>query len=276
MSRIYSDDETQPPVELIYSYQAHIRPNFPQDTQGFLYYHAPKWAPQLAGQLRFRITPSSDPATFSSGRDLTWRGLPWHKSLFSMSASQSKMLPQMLIRDGLVTEHLITTCKNRSLKNSTSIIYALHQPFCLHLNYVQNLYIINTSSGKETVDHVRVTFPTDANSGRLFRGLHGSYYCNLSKFNNYPSVGGSAVCRFELSQNNGKPIVVIRLVKILEDIVLSPDASNVPPMAEGDLLRGARKVWHYEIVDGEGSSSIRCDQRWALRCLKQYPEASFE
>ncbi|PSR75330.1 hypothetical protein PHLCEN_2v9193 [Hermanssonia centrifuga] len=277
-----SDEITKPSFPLLYA--ANERPNhtkFPQGTQGFLYYHAPKWAPQLAGQLRFRITPSSDPATFSSGRDLTSRGLPWRKSLFSISALHSQTLLWMLIRDGLVTDHLLAICKNlnesmtilggRPSHRSTAIIYALRQPFYIHFGATRRLYIINISNGEETIDSALVMLPMDKEKRALFQGLHGYYCCNLSKFNNYPPVGASAICRFESAQYEGKRTVVIRLVKILEP----PNISNFPPMAEGDLLRTRRNIWRYKIVDGEGGS-ISGDRRRALGLLKEYPDASFD
>lgn len=61
---------------------------FPAGTHGFLYCSvdssaSPAGSPDAVtnppGQIRFRITPSSDPATFAAGRDLQLpTGLAWH------------------------------------------------------------------------------------------------------------------------------------------------------------------------------------------------------
>ncbi|PSR77395.1 hypothetical protein PHLCEN_2v7918 [Hermanssonia centrifuga] len=90
-----------------------------------------------------------------------------------------------------------------------------------------------------------------------------------------PPVAGSAICRFESAQMKGKPIIVIRLVKILEPLVVSPETPNFPPLREGDLLRGKKRTWHYKTADGEWTST-RNDCRRGLRYLKEYPEASFD
>ena len=37
----------------------------------------PPYAPALASELRFRVTPRADPVSFFAGHDLQYKGLPW-------------------------------------------------------------------------------------------------------------------------------------------------------------------------------------------------------
>ncbi|GLB38770.1 hypothetical protein LshimejAT787_0506350 [Lyophyllum shimeji] len=46
------------------------RHRFPRDARGFLYYHCDHNLPPTAGEIRFRLTPNDNPATFEDGIDL--------------------------------------------------------------------------------------------------------------------------------------------------------------------------------------------------------------
>ena len=88
-----------------------LNEGFPPNTAGFLYYHVPPYSPPLAGEVRFRITPSSDPASFAAGSDLLMEnGLPWRILLLYMAAKDSfGGLCATLLRDQLVTPQLLDT-----------------------------------------------------------------------------------------------------------------------------------------------------------------------
>ena len=86
---------------------------FPDGTRGFLYYQSPiPGAPPAAGDLRFRLTPGNDPASFNQGSDLQLpNGLPWGASLLTIAHRQCyQPIRQLLIDDGLVTPALLETC----------------------------------------------------------------------------------------------------------------------------------------------------------------------
>ncbi|TFK46191.1 hypothetical protein OE88DRAFT_1668051 [Heliocybe sulcata] len=87
---------------------------FPPDAQGFLYWHLDPDAPLLSGQVRFRITTHSDPATFASGRDLQRPdGGTWNISLFDIARrSRYSGLRAHFICENLVTAKVLYTALN--------------------------------------------------------------------------------------------------------------------------------------------------------------------
>ena len=80
---------------------------FPPNTRGFLYYHAPPSGLPLAGEVRFRVTPSADPTSFASGFDLvTERGLRWYLPMYRLdfrSPHDYQRLGLLLLQDGFVS-----------------------------------------------------------------------------------------------------------------------------------------------------------------------------
>ena len=82
---------------------------FPPNTTGFLYYHVPPYSSPLAGEVRFRITPSSDPASFAAGSDLLMEnGMPWRILLLNVAGGIIfKGLLALLLQDGLVTPQVL-------------------------------------------------------------------------------------------------------------------------------------------------------------------------
>ncbi|TFK46221.1 hypothetical protein OE88DRAFT_1044729 [Heliocybe sulcata] len=88
--------------------------SFPQDSQGFFYWHVAPDAPPVSGQVRFRTTASSDPATFPSGRDLQLpNGRIWHISLFSIARrSQYSGLRAHILFESIVTAKTLDTARN--------------------------------------------------------------------------------------------------------------------------------------------------------------------
>jgi hypothetical protein len=122
---------------------------FPEGTQGFLYYHLPKdGAPPTASELRFRVTPTNDPASFAQGSDLLHpNGLPWGIPLLAMVANLGAVpakkyqpIKALLIDTGLVTPDFLEMCAtmvdgtNRHLHRNSRIIHSLDQPFHIKLD----------------------------------------------------------------------------------------------------------------------------------------------
>ncbi|EJF56127.1 hypothetical protein DICSQDRAFT_175185 [Dichomitus squalens LYAD-421 SS1] len=81
---------------------------FPPNTAGFLYYHIPPYSPPLAGEVRFRVTFSPDPASFTQGYDLLMDyGVRWNIPLLYMTDKKEYTgLHTLLLQDGLVTPQL--------------------------------------------------------------------------------------------------------------------------------------------------------------------------
>ena len=86
-----------------------LNEGFPPNTAGFLYYHVPPYSPPLAGEVRFRVTPSSDPASFAAGSDLLMEnGMPWRILLLNVAGGIIfKGLLALLLQDGLVTPQVL-------------------------------------------------------------------------------------------------------------------------------------------------------------------------
>ena len=110
------------------------------DRGGSLYYHRPSRAPPLAGEIRFRLTPSPEPTSFSAGVDLTNKsGTPWRISLPSIPTCESWDPFGVLLNevDQTVSEEVMTlaresgglrtTCSGDSYV--TRCLYAFGQPF---------------------------------------------------------------------------------------------------------------------------------------------------
>ncbi|PSS29808.1 hypothetical protein PHLCEN_2v2704 [Hermanssonia centrifuga] len=238
---------------------------FPEGTHGFLYYHSPEWAPRLAGQLRFRITSSPNPASFSSGTDLKWHGIPWQRPLLALSRLRDfDAMEDILLRDGLVSKDTLLACdKSATLRSgvygSSRLIYAFGQPFHMKLGWVFKLCVINTSGDKESTVDVLWWLP------RI--DVRKPMYPN-----------GSAICCFELSklpEHEGTRSIVIRVLKVVEPIIRTPqDVSDLhlPEIVEGGLLmKNMTEVIRYEVPEDE--KRIHVLDKWGLRYLKEYPEA---
>lgn len=82
---------------------------------GFFYYHMPAGRPAISGEVRFRVTLTSDPASFSEGYDLMnphVTAIPWRIRLVNMP--HSKYLHQLLVQ--LVSDNLVSIRLARSVE----------------------------------------------------------------------------------------------------------------------------------------------------------------
>lgn len=157
---------------------------FPDGTRGFLYYFLPPFAPPLAGQVRFRVTPSQDPSSFSSGYDLRHpiTTLPLSWSLCRMLISH-RSLASLLMYDGLITYELVSDAirlfKTEDRKTDYAPkLYALGQPFYLDLQTrLSSFDILGVVDGENVVERAIVRYPS------------ASVYC-LS-YRKYPYTGES-------------------------------------------------------------------------------------
>jgi hypothetical protein len=108
---------------------------FPPGSRGFLYYTAPPGLPPTAGEIRFRITPSSSPTSFHQGSDLLGPfGMPWRVQVFSRASSSSwGTLFESLLRDGQITLSVFSDMQAiiGPSKRTTPIncLFSLEQPF---------------------------------------------------------------------------------------------------------------------------------------------------
>lgn len=111
---------------------------FPPNTHGFLYYTSlasarppvPDNRSSELGQIRFRITPSSDPSSFAHGKDLLMpNGLTWHsvpRAPYNYRNGRPSFLWKLLLRDGLVSDAITYTHRQR---HSSDDLTRFGQPF---------------------------------------------------------------------------------------------------------------------------------------------------
>ncbi|EIW62442.1 uncharacterized protein TRAVEDRAFT_42808 [Trametes versicolor FP-101664 SS1] len=226
---------------------------FPMHTHGYLYYHLAPNAPALSGQVRFRITPTNDPALFSSGEDLLGTDhFPWRLPLISLATRKNYAgLFRRLRDDGLLSEHVVRAIS--SLPPGTAqlnacfsrIVHALGQPFLLVFGQTrQSFYFI----GIDTVlreDFVSVASKKDTATRPICA----------------PTVRGSALCRFEKSvrpEHAGRRVVVCRVVRIvgrLERTEFCNVPENLMPR-EGELLRPPIMGAGSDLGDGEWAFDV--------------------
>ena len=139
MSQQHETPYTQPNVSFVqYARDRHNKAVFfPDDAKGFFYYHTPSKASPVAGQLRFRITPSADPASWSSGRDLCWphSNDEWKLHLTDIIRAKWKFaaLLTLLLTEKLISPELVERCtklvKWRRKMGPQTVLTGLEQPF---------------------------------------------------------------------------------------------------------------------------------------------------
>jgi hypothetical protein len=139
VSQRWDTPHTQPDVSFVqYAWDRHNNLiNFPDDANGFFYYFTPSKASPIAGQLRFRITPSADPSSWSSGRDLCWprMNIEWMVPLLKIVQDRPmhSALRTLLLADKLISPELVERCmelrKWRGTLGTQIVLDGLEQPF---------------------------------------------------------------------------------------------------------------------------------------------------
>ncbi|RDX40195.1 hypothetical protein OH76DRAFT_1366568 [Lentinus brumalis] len=189
---------------------------------GFLYYHQPACAPPLAGELRFRLTASNDPASFPFGNDfVTKRGLPWFVPLPGIAGSQ-KLAP---IRHFLTSVEQTVPAQVMDLAQDhyllfrtgdlagTRYLHSFGQPFDLCFDKTNVSFVL---VGKERSARAVVT--------------------DFTRF--VIGVARTALCCFEpstLPEHSGKRVVVVRVLRSLERDPLRPNPSYAGPPIPPEL-----------------------------------------
>ncbi|TFK46190.1 hypothetical protein OE88DRAFT_1041720 [Heliocybe sulcata] len=241
----------QPSVKIRYFNLGPKTKRFPPDSQGFLYWHLDPDAPLLSGQVRFRVTTSSDPATFPNGRDLQLPdGATWNISLFDIARrSQYSGIRVCLVSEKLVTAKVLYTALSifapygaRTIHPATGslLIWKFGQTFLVDLrSQKMYLWIIGSSAGEKL--SLRCLFSIK---------IHESGGNGISKVVNHMPFAGRALVQFErstLPEHKGTRTVVLRIVKLIE-LAKSEDpdeASGMPEPKEGSLVMTRRVHRHW-------------------------------
>ena len=109
-----------------------IPSSLPPDTKAFLYYSTSPKRPRIAGELRLRVVPSGDPASFESGFDLlALNNRPWSRPLLTLPINYlplyEKLREERLVSDDL--HKVLSTFPPGLPQNRAQIIYTLNDPF---------------------------------------------------------------------------------------------------------------------------------------------------
>ncbi|KAG6838536.1 hypothetical protein H0H87_002787, partial [Tephrocybe sp. NHM501043] len=117
------------------------RSRFPPNTHGFLYLHYDPLLPPLAFQVRFRLTPSHDPALFAEGKDLMRDpdGLQWNiKSMQIATTPGYAGLKKLLLSTG--PKEISQALSNLPPSHldlhwaQTKVLFYLEQPFAMDMS----------------------------------------------------------------------------------------------------------------------------------------------
>jgi hypothetical protein len=144
---------------------------FPPDTKAFLYYFTPPEKPRIAGELRFRVTFSDDPASFESGSDLlALNGQPWSRPLYTLPKSYT-YLYKKLREDRFVPDDLDAVLStfppipHRYRRHH--LLYTLNDTFIIDFSIAKRYYFcVVTEQGVELLRLFR-PFLEDHPEGRV-------------------------------------------------------------------------------------------------------------
>ncbi|TFK52128.1 hypothetical protein OE88DRAFT_1657180 [Heliocybe sulcata] len=230
---------------------------FPPASQGFFYWHLEPDAPPISGQVRFRTTRSSDPATFPSGRDLPLPdGRPWNISLFDIAREpQYSGFREHLLSENLVTAEVLDTAVYISALNEGTVCH--RGPDCLLLWRFGQTFLVNLQStrawlwvvGRSAAE--RLTLPSL--SAVLVRKSKSTGMCYvLSEYSDSRKTHkhdflkavdctlftGRALVQFErstLPEHEGTRTVVLRIVRVMPNSDGFDQASWMPELHEDGL-----------------------------------------
>ncbi|KAI0328803.1 hypothetical protein GY45DRAFT_1254107 [Cubamyces sp. BRFM 1775] len=240
-------EDTKPPLATIRYSTAGT--HFPAGLQGFFYYYnyaGP--APRTSGEIRFRKTYSSDPSSFSSGKDLeATHGLPWRLQLLTIAAfDKHRALRDILLRDGLVDEETMKIAAEMGTaraqrKETIPLIHTFRQPF--YLDFASPLHWWNF------MDSQRLHFSRPMANITSIK-LHGERMP--------PPWLGSAICTFVKSKSpyhQNSRVINVAVLSIVDPVQRNPDfpedlyeLAPTPPRPKSILRRGTR-VWALDLDD---------------------------
>ncbi|KAG6888525.1 hypothetical protein C0995_007637 [Termitomyces sp. Mi166 len=109
---------------------------FPERTQGFLYCYRDPRLPSITSELRFRVTETSDPASFKNGLDLLGLDgvLPWSIPLFHLKSP----FKELAIQEGFLDFKI----PSPTHWGSGTYLTFLEQPFVVNLEGAQRINVV--------------------------------------------------------------------------------------------------------------------------------------
>ncbi|PIL27880.1 hypothetical protein GSI_10002 [Ganoderma sinense ZZ0214-1] len=229
---------------------------FPNGTHGFIYYHVPPYSSPLAGELRFRITSSCDPASFASGSDLlTERSMPWRYPLYKIVCRPyCSDFVALLLQDALISQRtldLVTAAVKPLYSTSTSTHLALSEN-ARHPGRLPSTPVLS-AFGQEFdfrygvgLNFCGIFASQDSIVSHHMRFISTFRVLTEGKYVRYCPFEGSLVCSFErstLPEHVGKRVVVIRVKRFIDS-----DPVRLAPLPEqGDRRANlVEKLWPRE------------------------------
>ncbi|RDB30810.1 hypothetical protein Hypma_005772 [Hypsizygus marmoreus] len=198
---------------LTYAHHENKYQPFPPGTRGFLYYYSDPKLPSIAGELRFRITPSSDPGTFYHGNDLLRaNGTPWSIRLLPIAVQHLHSgLRRLLLKDKLVTETILRVCQTlakdhvEKLRTQLPVIYSFGQPFLIDFSKHSLRFWVVKGDRSMPVDLLYIS---------------SEFRRRLGENGKITPYTGKAYISLELSTlpQHPKNTVVFRVIKIIEPV----------------------------------------------------------
>ncbi|TFY59035.1 hypothetical protein EVG20_g7939 [Dentipellis fragilis] len=220
---------------------------FPPDTRGFFYYYPtstprvsddPDGRPEnrprvLVGEVRFRLTRTSDPSCFAEGQDLRHAdGLPWSVPFERIATHPGACdLRTILLRDGLVSEEQLEHEREHVRRSGVSsrrvvsrrVMSGLGQPFSANLSRKNWSIVVDSVAGPAGPERKWVPLQN------LFLQPDGR-----------PYFSGKMICCLErspLPEHADLRVLVIRVLKITDP--LAPLAPLPPERAMDVPVEGA-------------------------------------
>jgi hypothetical protein len=129
--------------------------SYPPNTEGFLYYFTSLENSRIAGELRFRVASSDDPASFQSGSDLMKPdGQAWSRPIFVLSKHYlplyKKLREELLVPDDL--DAVLSTFPSIIPGHrQTQFLYTLNDTFVVNFSYHDQRFAIVTEQGMESL-----------------------------------------------------------------------------------------------------------------------------
>ena len=135
------------------------RPSYPPGTRAFLYYSMSPDKPRIAGELRLRVAPSDDPASFKSGSDLLLtNGQPWSRPLYALSKIYFPLY-EKLREERLVPDDLDKVLSTLSIKNPryrrNHLLYSFNDTFIVDFSSAVLIIFVITEQGVARLPFLR-------------------------------------------------------------------------------------------------------------------------
>ncbi|KAJ7624461.1 hypothetical protein FB45DRAFT_796416 [Roridomyces roridus] len=236
---------------------------FPANTRGFFYYGPRPGLPTIASSLRFRCTPSSNPASFQEGHDLLLpNGLPWQIITAQIANPGPTYLPVRteLLRSGLLTESSLAEWWKRfgptkpseqwHLPINSNILFSLNQIFPVNFQSHPRLQIFTTEMPRPYMHKMQLLFAWLQSSLRI------------------RPFFGTAHAHFELSPTEPH-LLHLRIAKITSPVGLTPEARAIGLAWEdedGNVAGEPREGELFSVLRIKGVQRI---EPWAMDLRKE-------